>query len=393
MWHQGILQLSTLQLVLVLLTLTHITIVSVTVYLHRYSAHRALQLNGGLKHFFRFWLWLTTGIKTQEWTAIHRKHHAHCETEADPHSPVIKGLGTVFWNGTELYKEAGTPETLDRFGRGTPDDWLERHVYQRNNVGITLMLAIDLLLFGAIGLTVWAVQMVWIPVFAAGVVNGVGHAKGYRNFECPDAARNIVPWGILIGGEELHNNHHTYPNSPKLSVKWWELDIGWQWIKLFRLLGLAKVKQLGPIAERVSGKQLIDLDTAWATVNDRFHIMAEYSRKVVTPLVKREKTTAGELHKSLLRRAKRLLVGEPSLIGDQDKHDIRALLNHYPSFERVYEMRRALDDIWHKGAHNSAEIRDALTEWCRQAEESGIEALREFAAYLRTYSMPGSFSR
>jgi fatty-acid desaturase len=393
MWHQGILQLSTLQLALVALILTHITIVSVTVYLHRYSAHRALQLNGGLKHFFRFWLWLTTGIKTQEWTAIHRKHHAHCETETDPHSPVVKGLGKVFWNGTELYKEAGTPETLDRYGRGTPDDWLERHVYQRNNVGITLMLAIDLMLFGAIGLTVWAVQMVWIPLFAAGVINGVGHAKGYRNFECPDAARNIVPWGILIGGEELHNNHHTYPNSPKLSVKWWELDIGWQWIKLFRLIGLARVKQLGPIAERVSGKHLIDLDTAWATVNDRFHIMAEYSRKVVTPLVQREKTTAGETHKTLLRRAKRLLIGEPSLIGDKEKHDIRALLNHYPSFERVYEMRRALDDIWRKGAHNSTEIRDALTEWCRQAEESGIEALREFAAYLRTYSMPGSFSR
>ena len=264
MWYTGFLDLSAWSIVGVTLLLTHVTIIAVTVYLHRYSAHRSLELHPALKHFFRFWLWLTTAMNTREWTAIHRKHHAKCETPEDPHSPVQKGLATVLRKGAELYmEEAKNPETLRIYGKNCPDDWIERNLYWRfPNAGIVLMLALDLMLFGVIGLTVWAVQMIWIPLWAAGVVNGLGHAVGYRNFECRDAATNLVPWGILIGGEELHNNHHTYPNSAKLSVKWWEFDLGWAWIRLFSLLGLAEVKRTAPIAHRVEGKSQLDMDSA-----------------------------------------------------------------------------------------------------------------------------------
>jgi stearoyl-CoA desaturase (delta-9 desaturase) len=248
-WYNGLWNAPVGVMVVYTLVLTHITIVSVTVYLHRYSAHRALELHPALQHFFRFWLWLTTGMLTKQWTAIHRKHHATCETPDDPHSPQVHGLTTVLFKGAELYGiEAHKPGTLERFGRGTPDDWMERNVYQRyKRYGIALMAVIDVLLFGALGLTVWAVQMLWIPFLAAGVVNGLGHYAGYRNFETPDASTNLLPWGLLIGGEELHNNHHAYPSSAKLSVKWWEFDLGWFWIRLFSLLGLAKPLRIGPL--------------------------------------------------------------------------------------------------------------------------------------------------
>ena len=213
LWNPGV-----WTVILTTLIITHITIVSVTVYLHRHSAHRAVDLHPVLQHFFRFWLWLTTGMGTLDWTAVHRLHHAKCETEEDPHSPKVKGLAEIFWNGVEHYRDACTKENHEKYGKGCPDDWIERNLYSRfSKAGIGLMLVIDLALFGVLGLTVWAVQMVWIPLLAAGVINGIGHAWGYRNFECPDAARNVVPWGVLIGGEELHNNHHTYPNSAKLS--------------------------------------------------------------------------------------------------------------------------------------------------------------------------------
>ena len=221
LWNPGV-----WMVILTTLIITHITIISVTVYLHRHSAHRAVDLHPVLQHFFRFWLWLTTGMGTLDWTAVHRLHHAKCETEEDPHSPKVKGLAEIFWNGVEHYREACTTENHEKYGKGCPDDWIERNLYSRfSKAGIGLMLVIDLALFGVLGLTVWAVQMVWIPLLAAGVINGIGHAWGYRNFECPDAARNVLPWGLLIGGEELHNNHHTYPNSAKLSQKPWELSL------------------------------------------------------------------------------------------------------------------------------------------------------------------------
>ena len=389
MWYNGLLDLSAWQLVGITLLMTHVTIVSVTVYLHRYSAHRALELNGALKHFFRFWLWLTTAQNTREWTAVHRKHHAKCETPDDPHSPLYKGLGTVLRKGAELYREeARNPETLRIYGKNCPDDWIERNLYSRYKLGgIALMAVIDLLLFGTIGITIWAVQMMWIPFWAAGVVNGLGHALGYRNFECRDAATNLVPWGIVIGGEELHNNHHTYPNSAKLSVKRWEFDMGWAWIRLFCLLRLAKVQRVAPIAHRVAGKASLDMDTAMAILNNRFQIMAQYRKLVIGPLVKQELARVDASLRHHFRRAKRLLSRETSLLEDRHHVRIESMLAHSQALKTIYEKRLALQQIWARTSANGHDMLAAMKDWVHEAESSGIHALRDFAAQLKTYSL------
>ncbi|GLO42601.1 aminotransferase [Pseudomonas putida] len=389
MWYNGLLDLSAWQLVGITLLMTHVTIVSVTVYLHRYSAHRALELNGALKHFFRFWLWLTTAQNTREWTAVHRKHHAKCETPDDPHSPVHKGLSTVLRKGAELYREeARNPETLRIYGKNCPDDWIERNLYSRYKLGgIALMAVIDLLLFGTIGITIWAVQMMWIPFWAAGVVNGLGHALGYRNFECRDAATNLVPWGIVIGGEELHNNHHTYPNSAKLSVKRWEFDMGWAWIRLFCLLRLAKVQRVAPIAHRVAGKASLDMDTAMAILNNRFQIMAQYRKLVIGPLVKQELARVDASLRHHFRRAKRLLSRETSLLEDCHHVRIESMLAHSQALKTIYEKRLALQQIWARTSANGHDMLAAMKDWVHEAETSGIHALRDFAAQLKTYSL------
>ncbi|GLO14278.1 aminotransferase [Pseudomonas putida] len=389
MWYNGLLDLSAWQLVGITLLMTHVTIVSVTVYLHRYSAHRALELNGALKHFFRFWLWLTTAQNTREWTAVHRKHHAKCETPDDPHSPVHKGLSTVLRKGAELYREeARNPETLRIYGKNCPDDWIERNLYSRYKLGgIALMAVIDLLLFGTIGITIWAVQMMWIPFWAAGVVNGLGHALGYRNFECRDAATNLVPWGIVIGGEELHNNHHTYPNSAKLSVKRWEFDMGWAWIRLFCLLRLAKVQRVAPIAHRVAGKANLDMDTAMAILNNRFQIMAQYRKLVIGPLVKQELARVDASVSHHFRRAKRLLSRETSLLEDRHHMRIESMLAHSQALKTIYEKRLALQQIWARTSANGHDMLAAMKDWVHEAETSGIHALRDFAAQLKTYSL------
>jgi stearoyl-CoA desaturase (delta-9 desaturase) len=232
----GILNLSFWSYVVVTFLMVQFTFMGVTLYLHRDATHRSLDLHPALRHVFRFWLWLTSGIVTREWVSVHRKHHARCETPDDPHSPVIFGLKKVLLEGAELYQvQARNPETQEKFGRGTPDDWMERNIYSRyRNGGITALFFIDLLLFGVPGIIVFAVQMMANPVMAAGVINGIGHYYGYRNFECPDAARNIVPWGLLVAGEELHNNHHAFPSSAKFSIYRWEFDIGWMYICVFR---------------------------------------------------------------------------------------------------------------------------------------------------------------
>jgi len=382
-------QLSALGLVAVTLVLTHITMISVTVYLHRHSAHRAVELHPVLKHFFRFWLWMTTGMNTKEWTAIHRKHHATCETEDDPHSPQIQGIKKIFWEGAEVYRDAATPETLKRYGAGTPDDWLERNVYSRFTIGgVSAMLIIDVALFGAAGLTVWAVQMMWTPVFAAGVINGIGHYWGYRNFECHDAARNIVPWGIVIAGEELHNNHHTYPNSAKLSQKPWEFDIGWMYIRLFEMLGLAKARSKGPVVAKVPGKRTLDTDTAWAVLNDRFRVMAKYAEDVVAPLVEQELTRAGKARRSVVRTAKRVLCRDAALVDDAARNRIAELLDISPRLQVIYDFKQRLQGVWAKRGGNAEELLGELKAWCRDAEATGIQALKDFAAEIRTYSMP-----
>ena len=383
----GLLQLPWWGYLVAVLILTQITIFSVTIYLHRCQAHRALELHGIPSHFFRFWLWMTTGMVTKEWTAIHRKHHAKVETEDDPHSPQVKGLKKVLWQGAELYrKESRNKETLERYGEGTPDDWMERNVYTAHSaLGIMIMLIIDLVLFGAIGLTIWAIQMAWIPFFAAGVVNGVAHYWGYRNFECQDASRNILPIGFFIGGEELHNNHHTYGTSAKFSVKWWEIDFGWGLIRFLQLFGLAKPKRTAPKVKLVPGKSSVDVDTLKAIITHRFQLMARYSNDVIAPVLREETRRASLAGRFVLNRARKLLVREVSLVAPEKKQELDQVLEQHNSLGIVYQYRLKLQNIWARGTSTQKELLEALQEWCRQAETSGIEALRDFVAYLKSY--------
>ena len=371
------------------LLVTHVTIVAVTVYLHRHSAHRALDLAPGLALFFRLWLWLTTGMITKEWTAVHRKHHATTETEDDPHSPQVHGLREIFWKGTEYYRAGSTPETLEKYGKGTPDDWWERNVFTAHPyLGIGIMGSIALLLFGSVGILVWATQMLWIPVLAAGVINGVCHHTGYRNFETPDAAKNLLPWGILIGGEELHNNHHTYPNSAKLAVKPWEFDIGWMWIRLFAWAGWAKPRSVGPVVAREPGKAQIDMDTVWAVLNDRFRVMARYAENVVAPLAKQELRWADASARRLFRRAKNVLCREEIMVGERERRDIKAILESSPVLKIIYEKRLELNAVWAKRGGNREDLLKAFKEWCVEAENTGIQALGDFVRELKSYTVP-----
>ena len=386
MFEQGLWGLNGWQVLLYTLIMTHISIVSVTIYLHRAMAHRAMDLHPALAHFFRFWLWLTTATITKEWVSIHRKHHAKCETEDDPHSPVVKGLKTVLLTGAELYKnEAENQETLTRYGKGCPDDWLENKLYQKHKfLGIFALLGFNILMLGPIGITVWAVQMMWMPVHAAGIINGIGHALGYRNFECADAARNISPLGIWIGGEELHNNHHTYPNSAKLSVKRWEFDIGWMYITIFKTLGLIKNVRTGPVMAIDKSKLELDFDAALAAANNRFQIMAKFYKSVIKPTVKQEEKQA-QLNLPFAR-AKRLLRKEEALLSDKYRQQLADLLAHNEMMEKIYKMKQELQLVWKKRTASRDELLKAMQAWCKEAEESGIRALEEFAQSLRQYS-------
>ncbi|MDX1456281.1 MAG: fatty acid desaturase [Marinobacter sp.] len=388
MWYNGLLDLSVMQLILVTLGLTHVTIVSVTLYLHRHSAHNSLDLHPALAHFFRFWLWLTTAQNTKEWTAIHRKHHAKCETEDDPHSPVVRGIKKVLLEGAELYADAATEETLQRYGQRTPEDWVERKVYSRHRVlGVALMGAINLALFGVNGIWIWAVQMMWIPVWAAGVVNGIGHYLGYRNFECADNARNISPLGILIGGEELHNNHHTYPNSSKLSRRWYEVDIGWGYIRLFQLFGLATPKGYRPIAHYVPGKQEVDVETIQAIANNRFDIMRQYRKRVIEPSLRQQKELLEDGIKARYRKVKQLLSREITLIKPKEQAQLDTVLEKNAVLRQIYDKSQELQALWRRRGVKPQEKIQALMQWCKEAEASGIRHLEEFAAHLKAYSL------
>jgi len=387
-WY-GILDFSLWQVVVAGLVLTHITIVTVTVFLHRAQAHRALALHPAASHFFRFWLWLTTGMVTRAWVAVHRRHHAKCETPEDPHSPHILGLGKVLAEGTELYAQAAQdPHTLARYGHGTPDDWIERRVYSRYTwQGVGSMLILDLLLFGVYGITLWAVQMLWIPFFAAGVINGVGHYRGYRNFETPDAATNILPWGILIGGEELHNNHHAFPGSAKLSSRWWELDLGWFYIRLLSALGLAKVKRVAPKPRIVMGKGTIDMDTVRAVITGHMHVAARYAREVLAPVTRAELCRNQRHCRRLSRRTHRLLVLEGSRLDARARQRLEEVLAQSQTLETVYQFRERLRDLWELAAPNQEALLSSLQDWCQQAEATGIQALETFSRRLRSYTL------
>lgn len=389
----GLLDLPWWGILLATLGLTHITIVSVTIFLHRHQAHRALTLHPVASHFFRFWLWLTTGTVTKEWTAIHRKHHAKVETAEDPHSPVQKGINRVLWTGALLYhQESRVQETMDKYGTGTPDDYIERNLYSRHSwLGIGLMLGLDLVLFGIwSGAIVWLVQMLWIPFWAAGVINGIGHFWGYRNFETRDASTNIVPWGILIGGEELHNNHHTYASSAKMSAHWWEFDIGWMYISLLQMLGLAKVKKLPPRLVANPGKKNLDLDTVKAVLRSRFLIMVRFSREV-THLVQREEMRKANRHDqaqwALLKRARQLMKKDRQYLNPKNRERLQNILQCNGALSTVYEMKRKLQNIWESSSATQEHLLQALEEWCHLAETAGINALKDFSMKLRTYTL------
>ncbi len=382
----GLFAASWWQIVLFTLAVTHITIVSVTLYLHRHQAHRALDLHAIPAHFFRFWLWLTTGQVTKEWVGVHRKHHAKCETKEDPHSPHAHGIKTVFWTGAELYRaETKNPETLVKYGRGTPDDWIERNVYTRYSwQGVGLMMIIDLALFGAAGLSVWAVQMAWIPITAAGIINGIGHYWGYRNFEAPDASTNVSPWGIVIGGEELHNNHHTYPTAAKFSVKPYEFDIGWGYIRAMEIVGLATVKKVPPKLHFGTIQPVADEKTLEALIAHRYEVMAGFARELRRAAqAEMALLEAKKADVSMLLVAKRWLHRDEDRVPAAAKPQIALIRAAYPVLDKMVTMREELRQLWLSTSASREQLAADLQAWCQRAEGSGIAALRDFSMQLR----------
>ncbi|MBN3817576.1 acyl-CoA desaturase [Paraburkholderia sp. Se-20369] len=387
----GLLRFSWWQIVLFALAVTHVTIIGVTVYLHRCQAHRALELHPIASHFFRVWLWMTTGMLTGQWAAIHRKHHAKCETEEDPHSPQTRGIWKVFLEGAELYRaEAKNEETMRKFGHGTPNDWVERNVYSKYPIlGISLMMVIDIALFGVVGLTVWAVQMVWIPFWAAGVVNGFGHFWGYRNFNSADASTNLFPWGIVIGGEELHNNHHTFATSAKLSNKWYEFDIGWMYIRIMSAFGLAKVKKVAPTPRLNKPKTVLDQETLQAVLSNRYEVMARYG-KAVKRAYRQELVRLKELGSrdkyQLMRGARTWFHKDEDGLDEQKKKLLPEIFANSQKLQTYFQLRQELAAIWDRSTASREQLLAQLQDWCHRAEQSGIKALQEFATRLRRYA-------
>jgi stearoyl-CoA desaturase (delta-9 desaturase) len=374
------------QMVLVTLALTHVTMASVTIFLHRHQAHRALDLHPIASHFFRLWLWLTTGQVTKEWAAVHRKHHAKCEQADDPHSPHVHGIKNVLTRGAELYRaETKNKDTLARFGHGTPDDWIERNLYTRYSwQGVGLMMIIDLALFGAAGLAVWAVQMAWTPITAAGIINGAGHYWGYRNFEAPDASTNISPWGILIAGEELHNNHHTYPTSAKLSIKPYEFDIGWLYISILKSLGLASVKKVPPRLQLGSVQPVADEKTLEALIAHRYEVMAGYARELRrTAKAELAALKARQADVSVMKVASRWLHRDDEKVPATARPHLALARAEHPVLDKMVTMREELRQLWLSTSSSREQLAADLQGWCQRAEASGIAALQQFALKLK----------
>jgi len=386
----GLFDLSAWQMVAYTLVVTHITIAGVTIYLHRHQAHRALDLHPIVSHFFRFWLWLTTGQVTKEWAAVHRKHHAKCETVEDPHSPQTHGIKKVLLEGAELYRaETKNKETLAKYGHGCPNDWIENNLYTRYSwLGVSILLPLNVMLFGVAGITIWAVQMLWIPITAAGIINGLGHFTGYRNYDCNDAATNLIPWGIIIGGEELHNNHHTFATSAKLSSKWYEFDIGWMYIRTMEIMGLAKVKKTIPKPRLAKNKLEADFDTLQAVIANRYDVMAKYAKSVKAAFseeVEHLKHKA-ELEARFLKSSRKLLQREPAKLDSPQQAQLVELFQHSKALETMHQMRVELGAIWERSHSTRDQLLQQLQDWCARAEASGIKALQEFSMRLRSYA-------
>ena len=385
----GVLGLDFWGYVLATFLMVQLTIAGVTLYLHRDQTHRGVDLHPAVRHFFRLWLWLTTGQGTCEWVAVHRKHHARCETADDPHSPQIVGLRKVLFQGAELYRaETARPETLEKYGRGTPDDWLERNVYRRfSYTGVVLLAILDLVLFGVPAITIFAIQMMSIPFLAAGIINGVGHHTGYRNFECEDASRNVVPWGIFLGGEELHNNHHAFPSSARFSMRAWEFDIGWLFLQVLSFFGLAKVRRVAP-RPIVAAERPIDLATLRAIIVNRMHVLQEYTSKVTLPVFDNELTRpACARFRGMLGSARKALVRRPSLLDEGAREKLAELLESSSALRTVHEFRERLRLLWEGANVSNERLIAQLKDWCSQAEASGIKSLQDFAARLRCYQL------
>jgi stearoyl-CoA desaturase (delta-9 desaturase) len=386
----GLLDLAWWQVVLVTLAMTHVTISAVTIFLHRSQAHRAVDLHAIPSHFFRLWLWLTTGMVTKEFVAVHRKHHAKCETVEDPHSPQTRGIKALLLTGVELYRaESKVQETIAKYGLGTPNDWIERNLYTRFSwQGVGVMLVIDLMLFGAIGITVWAIQMLWIPVMATGIINGIGHWWGYRNFEAPDASTNVSPWGIVIGGEELHNNHHTYPTSAKFSVKPYEFDIGWGYIRAMEILGLAKVRKTVPMLKLGAVRPVADDKTLEAIIANRYEVMAKYARNLrhasVAEVTRLEaEGDSGSAKLANMKLAQRWLHRDAERIPNEVKAQVAMAVEYSPRLAKLVAMREELRSLWTRTNVSAEQLVVDLQAWCKKAEESGIATLQEFALKLR----------
>jgi stearoyl-CoA desaturase (delta-9 desaturase) len=377
-------------MLVVLLVFTQLTIFSVTLYLHRSQAHRGVDFHPALNHFFRFWTWLTTSMITREWVAIHRKHHAKVETEEDPHSPQTRGIGKVFWEGVELYREARADRpSIEQYGKGAPDDWIERHLYTPHaNLGPTALLFINFALFGAMGVALWAIQMAWIPFWAAGVVNGLGHWWGYRNFESADTSTNLTPWGVWIGGEELHNNHHAFPSSARFSMRRWEFDIGWAAIKGLEKVGLAKVLRVAPSLDIRPSIAVPDSETLRALLSHRFQAMTDYQRNVLKPALREEAAAAGaRLRQMLPRRMRRGLVDDGRWLKPDAREQLRSWVSQRPRIQALVEHRARLSALLEARSHDAGERLRQLQAWCQEAEASGIRALQEYSARLKGYAL------
>jgi stearoyl-CoA desaturase (delta-9 desaturase) len=321
---------------------------------------------------------------TREWVAVHRKHHAFCETADDPHSPVTHGLRTILLRGAEVYRaETARADTLEKYGRGTPDDWLEHHLYRYGFIGVYLTLFIDVVLFGAAGITMFAFQMLAMPLFAAGVINGLGHAMGYRNFETDDAATNLVPIAVLVGGEELHNNHHAFPTSARFSMRAGEFDIGWFYIRALHALGLCRIARVAPVPQLAPEPRAVDIDTLRAVLQNRMHVLRDYSRRVTLPVLRMERRARrGDV---LLRSAARLLRRWPGKMDEASRQRLARILDSSPLLRTVTEYRAQLMQVWQQANVSNERLVADLRDWCARAEASGIAVLEEFSARLRGY--------
>ncbi len=375
-------------LALYLLVVTQLTILSVTLYLHRSQAHRGVDFHPLIAHFFRFWAWLTTAMVTKQWVAVHRKHHAKVETEEDPHSPMVFGIKRVFWQGVELYRVAASDKaTEEKYGRGTPDDWIERNLYARfPDAGPTLLALLSIALFGFWGLAIWAIQMLWIPFWAAGFVNGLGHWWGYRNFESSDTSTNLSPWGLWIGGEELHNNHHAFPSSAKFALRRFEVDIGWVVIRLLAALRLARVLRVAPSLDVRPNVHLPDSETLRAVLTHRFHALTDYYRQVIVPTLKDEAALASERVRAVPAKLRRALADGGRWLDGEGRQRLQALIEHRPTLGTVVEYRARLLAALDQRVPEQA-LRN-LQQWVREAEASGIAVLQQYAARLKAYALP-----